>query len=196
MAVRIHPTSEVSAKAEVGDGTQIWLFCQVRDGVKIGKGCIFGKGVYLDNDVVIGDRVKIQNNVSLFDGVAIEDDVFLGPSCVFTNVASPRAEVSRRDAYEPTVVRKGATIGANATIRCGIVIGRYAFVGAGAVVTRDVAAHALVVGVPAMQVGWVGRRGRRLSEPDEEGVMRCPESGLRYALAEGELESLDPEGSA
>jgi UDP-2-acetamido-3-amino-2,3-dideoxy-glucuronate N-acetyltransferase len=164
-------------------------------GARIGAGCTLGQNVHVAGAVVVGDRVKIQNNVSLYDGVVIEDDVFLGPSCVFTNVTHPRAEVSRKGAYERTLVRAGATIGANATICCGVTIGRYAFVGAGAVVTRDVAAYALVVGVPAVQVGWVGRRGCRLSEADAGGVMRCPESGLGYTLVEGELMEL-PEGSA
>lgn len=161
--IMIHPTAEVSPAAEIGADTKIWNQAQVREGAKIGRGCIISKNVYIDADVIIGDRVKIQNNVNVYHGVEIEDDVFLGPSMTFTNDRFPRAfhgdfEVS------PTLVKRGASIGANATIRCGITIGEYAMIGSGSVVTHDIPPHALVVGNPARQIGRVCRCGRRLSE--------------------------------
>jgi UDP-2-acetamido-3-amino-2,3-dideoxy-glucuronate N-acetyltransferase len=189
----VHPSSVVDDGASIGRGTRVWHFCHVMSGARIGDGCTLGQGVFVASGVVVGHRVKIQNHVSLYDGVEVEDDVFLGPSCVFTNVTHPRAEVSRRDAFEPTRIRRGATVGANATVVCGVTIGRYAFVGAGAVVTRDVADHALVMGVPARQTGWVSRRGVPLPEPDAAGVMRCPESGEAYVLAGGALHRYESE---
>lgn len=161
--VMIHPTAEVSLKAEIGEGTKIWNQAQVREKAKIGRDCVISKNVYIDSDVVIGDRVKIQNNVNVYHGVEIEDDVFLGPSMTFTNDRFPRA-FQGDFKVDHTLVKRGASIGANATIRCGIVIGEYAMVGSGSVVTHDVPPHALVVGNPARQIGRVCRCGRRLPE--------------------------------
>ncbi len=149
-------------------------------GASIGQRCSLGQNVFVATDVVMGNDVKVQNNVSIFQGVQIEDDVFLGPSCVFTNINNPRSEVPRRDAYEQTVVRRGATVGANATIVCGVTIGRYAFIGAGAVLITDTPDYALFLGVPARQKGWTSRHGHRLPKADARGVMVCPESGWRY----------------
>lgn len=159
-----HPTACIDQPCTIGEGTRIWHFAHVMAGARIGARCMLGQGVFVGSAVVIGDGVRVQNNVSIYDGVEIEDDVFLGPSCVFTNVKNPRAELSRKDALVPTRVRRGATIGANATILCGTTIGRYAFVGAGAVVTHDVPDFALVVGTPARRVGWVNRAGERVEE--------------------------------
>src|SRR5690625_1139616 len=165
----IDPTAIVDSGARIGDGTRIWHFSHVCAGAVLGRGCVLGQNVFVGNDVVIGDRVKIQNNVSVYDGVRLEDEVFCGPSVVFTNVINPRAAIPRKHAYRRTLVRQGASLGANATIVCGVTIGRYAFVGAGAVVTRDVPDHALVVGVPARQVGWVTEAGERLPLSDLPG---------------------------
>lgn len=187
----VHPSSYIDQPCEIGAGTRIWHFCHVLEGAKIGRDCSLGQNVMVGNRVVIGDNVKIQNNVSIYTGVSIEDDVFLGPSCVFTNVINPRSQVNRKAEYMPTLVRRGATIGANATIVCGAIIGRYAFVSAGAVVRGDVPDYALVMGVPARQKGWMSRHGQRLSAPDADGVMRCPQSGWRYALQNGVLRCLD-----
>ena len=149
-------------------------------GAKIGQSCILGQNVFVAQDVVIGSNVKVQNNVSLYTGVQLEDDVFCGPSCVFTNVSNPRSEIVRKDSYEKTLVKQGATIGANATVVCGIVIGNYSFVGAGAVVISDVPDYGLVLGVPGVLRGWMSRHGHRLSDPDNQGIMICPESNWRY----------------
>jgi UDP-2-acetamido-3-amino-2,3-dideoxy-glucuronate N-acetyltransferase len=189
----VHESAYVDAGAEVGEGTKIWHFTHVMKGARIGKRSIIGQNVNVDRGTIIGNNVKIQNNVSIYSGVVIEDDVFLGPSCVLTNVTNPRSQVNRHALYETTVLRRGCTIGANATIVCGTTIGRYAFVGAGSVVTRDVVDFALVVGNPARQVGWMSRHGHRL-EPaaDASGVMRCPESAYRYLETEpGVLRCLD-----
>jgi UDP-2-acetamido-3-amino-2,3-dideoxy-glucuronate N-acetyltransferase len=188
-----HPLAVVDIGAEIGEGTKIWHFSHVMSGAKIGKNCTLGQNVFVAPTVVVGDHVKIQNNVSLYDGVVLEDEVFCGPSCVFTNVATPRSEIVRRDAYERTIVRRGASIGANATIVCGTIIGRYALVGAGAVVTRgNVPDYALMLGVPARQEGWVDRHGHTLIDADAEGVLRCPESGWRYRRnSAGEMRCLD-----
>jgi UDP-2-acetamido-3-amino-2,3-dideoxy-glucuronate N-acetyltransferase len=188
----VHPTACVDDPAVLGPGTQVWHFSHVMKGARIGPDCRLGQNVFVASDVVIGRNVKIQNNVSLYAGCRLEDDVFCGPSCVFTNVVNPRCEVPRRDEYRQTLVRRGATIGANATIVCGHTVGRYAFLGAGAVVSRDVPDYALVVGVPARQVGWMSRHGFRLPEPDADGIRRCPGSGWRYREVEpGVLRCLD-----
>jgi UDP-2-acetamido-3-amino-2,3-dideoxy-glucuronate N-acetyltransferase len=161
-------------------------------GAKIGKNCSFGQNVNVDRDVVIGNNVKVQNNVSIYTGVTLEDDVFLGPSCVLTNVTNPRSQVNRHSLYEKTLIRRGASIGANATVVCGITLGRYAFIAAGALVSKDVPDYALIVGVPGRQAGWMSRHGHRLKDPDKEGIIRCPESGFRYKEAEkGGLKCLD-----
>jgi UDP-2-acetamido-3-amino-2,3-dideoxy-glucuronate N-acetyltransferase len=187
----VHPSAYVDAPCTIGAGTRIWHFVHVMAGCTIGRRCILGQNVLIAADVVIGDNVKIQNNVSLYTGTVVEDDVFLGPSCVFTNISNPRSQVVRRHMYEATRVRRGATVGANATIVCGTVIGQYAFIAAGAVVTRDVPDYALMMGIPARQVGWMSRHGYRLDSPDADGVMRCPSSGLRYKLMAGVLRCLD-----
>ena len=161
-------------------------------GAKIGKFCTFGQNCSVSPGVVIGDNVKVQNNVSVFEGTTIEDDVFLGPSCVLTNVTNPRSQVARTALYEKTLLRRGCTVGANATIVCGVTIGRYAFIGAGAVVVKDVPDYALVIGVPARQAGWMSRHGHPIDTPDPDGVMTCPESGLRYRESEpGVLSCID-----
>ena len=185
--VMIHESAFVDAGCEIGEGTRVWHFCHVQSGARIGRKCSLGQNVYIGGDVRVGDNVKIQNNVSVYTGCEIEDDVFLGPSCVLTNVTNPRAQVDRRDLYERTRFRRGATVGANATIVCGITLGRYCFVAAGSVVTKDVPDYALVVGNPARQRGWMSRHGHRLVDPDADGVMTCPESGLRYREGAGRL---------
>ena len=187
-----HPTVIIDAPCQIGSGTKIWHFSHVMAEARIGKNCILGQNVHVASGVLIGDNVKIQNNVSLYAGVEVEDGVFCGPSCVFTNVTNPRSEINRRHLYERTLVRRGATIGANATIVCGSTIGRYAFVGAGAVVRGDVPDYALMLGVPAEQKGWMSRHGRRLPVADGDGVMVCPEAGWRYReVAPGVLRCLD-----
>ncbi len=171
-----HETAVVDPGAQIAEGTKIWHFCHLMPGCCIGKNCSLGQNVMVAPDVVLGDNCKVQNNVSLYTGVVCEDDVFLGPSCVFTNVLNPRSHVSRKDEYRKTLVRRGATIGANATIVCGVEIGEYAFVGAGAVVTRDVPAFALVTGNPARQRGWMSRAGFKLIF-NELGEATCPGDG-------------------
>jgi UDP-2-acetamido-3-amino-2,3-dideoxy-glucuronate N-acetyltransferase len=185
MTVTVHPLAEVEPGARIGPGTHVWRFCHVMAGARIGRDCSFGQGCFVADGAIVGDRVRVQNHVSLFSGVTLEDDVFVGPSAVFTNVKNPRAAHPTRD-YLPTHVGRGATIGANATILPGVRVGRGAFVGAGAVVTGDVLDQALVVGVPARQVGWVSERGARL-EFDAEGRATCPFGGESYVLRDGPM---------
>jgi UDP-2-acetamido-3-amino-2,3-dideoxy-glucuronate N-acetyltransferase len=180
--VFVHESAYVDAPCEIGAGTKIWHFSHVRAGSAIGAGCTLGQNVYVGQGVEIGDNVKIQNNVSIYTGCVIEDDVFLGPSCVLTNVTNPRSQVSRQCLYETTRFRCGTTVGANATIVCGVTLGRYGFIGAGAVVTQDVPDYALIVGNPGRHAGWMSRHGHRLTDPNGEGIMTCPESGFRYQI--------------
>ena len=179
----VHETAVIDEGAQIGEGTKIWHFCHVMGKSKIGENCSLGQNVFVADDVVLGNNVKVQNNVSIYTGVICEDDVFLGPSMVFTNVSNPRSAVVRKGQYERTLVKKGASIGANATIVCGHTIGEYAFIGAGAVVTKDVPAFALMVGTPARQIGWMSRYGHRLNF-DENNIAICPESGEKYRLTE------------
>ena len=174
-----HPTAVIDQPCRIGDGTKIWHFAHISAGAQIGAQCSLGQNTYVAPNAVLGDRVKVQNNVAIYEGLVIEDDVFLGPSCVLTNVSNPRSQVVRRALYEKTRIRCGATIGANATIVCGVTVGRYAFIAAGAVVTRDVPDYAFMVGVPARQRGWMSRHGHPL-RADTHGIMTCPESKLRY----------------
>jgi UDP-2-acetamido-3-amino-2,3-dideoxy-glucuronate N-acetyltransferase len=188
MATTIHPSAIVDAGAQLGDDCRVWHFVHISAGARIGARCSFGQNVFVGNDVRIGDNVRIQNNVSVYDAVTLEDDVFCGPSMVFTNVYNPRAAVSRKDEYRPTLVKRGATLGANSTIVCGTTIGRYAFIGAGAVVNHDVPDFALMVGVPARHIGWMSRHGERLALPARgDGVAVCPHTGDRYRLQQQAL---------
>ena len=186
----VHESAYVDEPCEIGEGTKIWHFSHVLKGARIGRGCVLGQNVNIANDVVIGDNVKIQNNVSVYTGTTIEDDVFLGPSCVLTNVSNPRSQVNRHALYEKTLLRRGCSIGANATLVCGVTVGRYAFVAAGAVVTKDVLDYALVTGVPAQRRGWMSRHGQRLRKGADD-VWVCPESHFRYREEEGRLRCLD-----
>jgi UDP-2-acetamido-3-amino-2,3-dideoxy-glucuronate N-acetyltransferase len=192
----VHPTALVEAGVDIGAGTRVWAHAHLMSGARVGRRCVLGKNVSVASQAVIGDDVRIQNNVSVYDGVVIEDAVFLGPSCVLSNVRYPRAEISRRTQFERTLLRRGATVGANATIVCGVTLGRYCFVAAGAVVTRDVPDYALVMGNPARQRGYVSRHGHPL-QPDASGLMTCPEHGLRYREVEpGVVRCLDLDESA
>ena len=188
--VQVHASAIEDEGARIGRGSRVWHFAHVCGGARIGEGCSLGQNVFVGNRVAIGNNVKIQNNVSVYDNVTLEDDVFCGPSMVFTNVINPRSAIERKNEYLDTVVRKGATLGANCTIVCGVTVGRHAFVGAGAVVTRNVPDYALVTGVPARQVGWMGEHGERLEKLDERTWV-CPATQKRYALTE---QGLRPEG--
>jgi UDP-2-acetamido-3-amino-2,3-dideoxy-glucuronate N-acetyltransferase len=189
MSFVAHPTAILDQGCAIGDGTRIWHWVHVSGGAVIGERCSLGQNVYVGNRVRIGNNVKIQNNVSVYDNVTLEDDVFCGPSMVFTNVYNPRSHVSRKDEYRDTVVERGATLGANCTIVCGVTIGRYAFVAAGAVVNRSVKPYALVAGVPGRQIGWMSRYGERLDLPLEGGgVAICPGTSERYQLQDGNVE--------
>ncbi len=187
-----HPTATVDLPCEIGEGTRVWHYCHVMRGARIGRECVLGQNVFVAGRAVVGDRVRIQNNVSVYDGVEIEDDAFLGPSCVLTNVSNPRAGMNRHGSFEATRIRRGATLGANATVVCGVTIGRHAFVAAGAVVTKDVPDYALIMGVPGRRAGWMGRHGERLvPDASAPGLWVCPESGLRYEEDGGTLTCLD-----
>jgi UDP-2-acetamido-3-amino-2,3-dideoxy-glucuronate N-acetyltransferase len=181
MNYKVHPSAFIDEGCEIGEGTSIWHFSHIMSGSKIGRKCNIGQNVVISPEVVLGDNVKVQNNVSIYTGVICEDDVFLGPSMVFTNVINPRSAVSRRDQYLQTVVKQGASIGANATIVCGNNIGKYAFIGAGAVVTKEVPDYALVMGNPARQTGWISEYGHKLKF-DDRGLAVCPESKQQYRL--------------
>ncbi len=187
-----HETAVIDEGAQIGAGTKIWHFAHICAGAVIGERCIFGQNTMVAPGVTIGNNVKAQNNVAIYTGTTIEDDVFLGPSCVLTNVTNPRSQINRRNLYEPTRIRRGATIGANATLVCGITLGRYAFIAAGAVVTKDVPDYGLVTGVPSRHQGWMSRHGHLLGKADDAGDFICPESGFRYRLnEEGALRCLD-----
>jgi UDP-2-acetamido-3-amino-2,3-dideoxy-glucuronate N-acetyltransferase len=186
----VHESSYVDEGAVIGAGTRIWHFCHIMPGAVIGERCNLGQNVVVMPGTRIGNNVKVQNNVSIYEGVTIEDDVFCGPSCVFTNVSNPRSHVSRKDAYRATLVRRGSSIGANATIVCGVILGQYCFVGAGAVVTSDVPDYALMVGVPARRVGWMCRCGERL--PAGKGELRCQACGEGYREVGNQLRAIDP----
>ena len=189
MSFEAHPTAIIDSGATIGNGTRIWHWSHVCAGARIGESCSLGQNVYVGNKVIIGNNVKIQNNVSVYDNVTLEDDVFCGPSMVFTNVYNPRSAVSRKHEYRDTCVKRGATLGANCTIVCGITVGEYAFVGAGAVVTRNVPPFALVTGVPAKLTGWVSRHGERLDLPlAGNGEAKCPATNDTYRLADGKCQ--------
>ena len=178
----IHETAVVDDGVQIGNGTKIWHFCHVMGMAQIGENCVLGQNVFVGNKATLGNNVKVQNNVSVYEGVVCEDDVFLGPSMVFTNVVNPRSAVNRKEEFKKTLVKKGATIGANATIVCGITLGEYCFIGAGAVITKEVKPYALMVGVPARQKGWVSKSGAILGDN-----LICPETGEKYILADGFL---------
>jgi UDP-2-acetamido-3-amino-2,3-dideoxy-glucuronate N-acetyltransferase len=188
----VHPTAVVDEPVTIGHGTKVWHWSHIMKGATIGERCVFGQNCNIAENVTIGNNVKVQNNVSIYTGAVIEDDVFLGPSCVLTNVSNPRSEINRHSLYERTLIRRGSTVGANATIVCGVELGQYSFIAAGAVVTRDVPDYALMMGNPARRVGWMSRHGHRLVASGSNDVMKCPETGLRYKEIEpGVLRCLD-----
>ena len=187
-----HPTAIIDAGAQIGEGCRVWHWVHISSGARIGRACSFGQNVFVGSDVRIGDNVKVQNNVSVYDSVTLEDDVFCGPSMVFTNVYNPRSAFTRKDEYRRTLVRRGATLGANSTIVCGVTVGQFAFIGAGAVVNHNVPDFALMVGVPARQIGWMSQHGERLSLPlagNAETV--CEHTGKRYELRDGQCRLVD-----
>lgn len=189
MSVYIHPSAIVDDGAQIGDGGRIWHFVHICAGARIGEGCSFGQNVFVGNDVIIGNNVKVQNNVSIYDAVTLEDDVFCGPSMVFTNVYNPRSAVTRKSEYRKTAVRRGATLGANCTIVCGVTLGEYAFVAAGAVINCNVKPYALMAGIPARQIGWMSRHGERLDLPlTGSGEALCPATGDVYCLDNGQIQ--------
>lgn len=192
MSVTIHPTAIVDEGAQIGEGSRIWHWVHVCGAAKIGKGVSLGQNVFVGNKVTIGDRCKIQNNVSVYDNVTLEEGVFCGPSMVFTNVYNPRSLIERKSEYRDTLVKRGVTLGANCTIVCGVTIGEYAFVGAGTVVNKNVPAYALMVGVPARQIGWMSEYGEQIPLPIKgQGQYQCPHTGHRYELAGGSLKRVD-----
>jgi UDP-2-acetamido-3-amino-2,3-dideoxy-glucuronate N-acetyltransferase len=186
MSIDIHPSAIIDKGAQIGDGSRVWHFSHICSGARIGMKCTLGQNVFVGNDVVIGNNVKIQNNVSVYDAVTIEDDVFCGPSMVFTNVYNPRSAVTRKDEYRKTLIKRGATLGANSTIVCGITLGEYAFVGAGALINKDVPDFALMVGVPSKHIGWMSRFGERLDLPLKGNAETiCPKTNEKYVLVDG-----------
>lgn len=188
MTYTIHPSAIVDDGAEIGEGSRVWHFVHVCGGAKIGKGVSLGQNVFVGNKVVIGDKCKIQNNVSVYDNVTLEEGVFCGPSMVFTNVYNPRSLIERKNEYRDTLVKRGATLGANCTIVCGTTVGQYSFVGAGAVINKDVKPYALMVGVPAKQIGWMSEYGEQIPLPvDGNGEYVCPHSGFKYELLDGHM---------
>lgn len=189
--VRVHESAYIDMPATIGEVTSIWHYCHISKGVNIGENCVFGQNVFVAENVKIGNRVKVQNNVAIYTGCELEDEVFLGPSCILTNVTNPRSQVNRHLLYEKTLFKRGCTVGANATIVCGITLGRYTFIGAGAVVIKDVLDYALILGNPGKQKGWMSRHGHILKNPDKNGVMICPESGFKYELKDDRLKCLD-----
>ena len=192
MNYQSHETAIVDEGAQIGANTRIWHWVHICAGARIGEHCSFGQNVFVGNDVVIGDNCKVQNNVSIYDAVTLEDDVFCGPSMVFTNVYNPRSAVTRKDEYRRTLVKRGATIGANATIVCGVTLGDYAFIAAGAVITKDVKPYALMAGVPARQIGWMSQHGERLNLPlIGDGDTICPVTGLHYRLDHGAVSVIE-----
>ena len=192
MSITIHPNAIVDEGAQIGEGSRVWHFAHVCGGARIGKGVSLGQNVFVGNKVNIGDHCKIQNNVSVYDNVTLEEGVFCGPSMVFTNVYNPRSLIERKNEYRDTLVKKGATLGANRTIVCGTTIGEYAFIGAGAVINKDVPAYALMVGVPAKQIGWMSQYGEQLDLPLQgDGQATCPVTGTRYILQNGQIISVE-----
>ncbi|WP_150909715.1 UDP-2-acetamido-3-amino-2,3-dideoxy-D-glucuronate N-acetyltransferase [Marinobacter halotolerans] len=188
MPVTIHPSAIVDDGAQIGEGSRVWHFVHVCSGARIGKNVSMGQGVFVGNRVTVGDNCKIQNNVSVYDNVHLEEGVFCGPSMVFTNVYNPRSLIERKDEYRDTLVKRGATLGANCTIVCGVTVGEFSFIGAGAVVNKDVPAYALMVGVPARQIGWMSEFGEQLDLPLKgKGEAVCAHTGARYLLIDGEL---------
>jgi UDP-2-acetamido-3-amino-2,3-dideoxy-glucuronate N-acetyltransferase len=186
MTYTVHPSAIIDEGAQIGEGSRVWHFAHVCGGAKIGKGVSLGQNVFVGNKVVIGDKCKIQNNVSVYDNVTLEEGVFCGPSMVFTNVYNPRSLIERKNEYLDTLVKRGATLGANCTIVCGITVGEYSFVGAGAVINKDVKPYALMVGVPAKQIGWMSQYGEQIPLPvDGNGKYICPHSGFEYELLDG-----------